>query len=236
MFGLLSETVRDNAAGKPELRGVREHSGARAPYCESSGIGQNQVARMNPYESLFRSMWAAWGLYWLVSSFGNKSTSRRETTLDRLAHLGPLLVGFVLIASRQLPFAILYERFLPGQYWQLSFWFGAAIAGSGFALAIWARVHLGRNWSASVTVKEQHEHITSGPYAGVRHPIYSGLLLAFFGTAVALGEWRGILAFFIVAASLWAKLVREERFMSEHFGHGYDSYRQRVAALIPYVI
>ena len=101
---------------------------------------------------------------------------------------------------------------------------------------MWARVHLGRNWSGIVTVKEGHELITGGPYAIVRHPIYTGLLLAFIGSALARGEWRGVLAVAVVLAALWRKLGLEERWMREQFGSAYQAYSQRVAALVPFLL
>ena len=105
-----------------------------------------------------------------------------------------------------------------------------------FLLAVGARVSLGTNWSGTVTVKQEHELITSGPYRYVRHPIYTGLLLAFSGLAIARGEWRCILALIILALSFWRKLRIEERFMVEQFGSAYETYRQRVSVLVPFVI
>jgi protein-S-isoprenylcysteine O-methyltransferase Ste14 len=92
------------------------------------------------------------------------------------------------------------------------------------------------NWSATVTVKQQHELIRSGPYAIVRHPIYSGILLAFIGSALARGQWRGVLALAIVIVALWRKMRLEERWMSETFGDEYQRYRARTAALIPFLL
>lgn len=87
-----------------------------------------------------------------------------------------------------------------------------------------------------MTVKEGHELITSGPYALVRHPIYAGLLVAFVGSAVARGEWRGLLAVVLVFGVLWRKLKLEEKWMRVQFGESYDVYSRRVAALLPYVV
>ena len=86
-----------------------------------------------------------------------------------------------------------------------------------------------------MTVKQEHELIRGGPYAQVRHPIYTGLLLAFIGTAIVRGEWRGVLAVLIVFAALWRKLRLEERWMTETFGDEYRRYRERTAALIPFI-
>jgi protein-S-isoprenylcysteine O-methyltransferase Ste14 len=85
-------------------------------------------------------------------------------------------------------------------------------------------------------LKEDHELITSGPYALVRHPIYTGLLLAFVGCAVARGEWRGVLAVAVVFAVLWHKLRLEEKWLGAQFGEPYAAYSRRVAALVPYLV
>jgi protein-S-isoprenylcysteine O-methyltransferase Ste14 len=107
---------------------------------------------------------------------------------------------------------------------------------TGLALAVWARRHLGRNWSGIVTVKQDHELIRSGPYGLVRHPIYTGLLLAILGTAGAIGEWRGLFAFALITVGFVLKFKMEERFMSETFGEQYARYRAEVRSLIPFVI
>jgi protein-S-isoprenylcysteine O-methyltransferase Ste14 len=95
---------------------------------------------------------------------------------------------------------------------------------------------LGRNWSATVQLKKEHELIVVGPYRWARHPIYTGMLLAMLGTAVAIGEWRGLLAIALVFAGLWFKLRHEEAWMRERFGASYVNYMRRVKALIPGIL
>lgn len=186
------------------------------------------------YRFLFPAMWLTWALYWWALSRNVKSTARRESVASRLSHIAPLLLAVVLLWPRSFPFPVLGERFLPPSAWV--FWSGAALTLAGLLFTVWARVHLGRNWSGIVTVKEGHELITSGPYSMVRHPIYSGLLLAFAGSAVARGEWRGVLAVALVLWALWRKLGIEERWMREQFADAYRAYSQRVAALIPFLL
>jgi protein-S-isoprenylcysteine O-methyltransferase Ste14 len=108
------------------------------------------------------------------------------------------------------------------------------LAGAGFA--IWARAYLGRNWSAIVTIKEDHRMVRSGPYALVRHPIYSGFLLALLGSALALGEVRGLVAVALAFLAWWFKSRLEEQFMEQRFGAEYAVYKRRVKALIPFVL
>jgi protein-S-isoprenylcysteine O-methyltransferase Ste14 len=114
------------------------------------------------------------------------------------------------------------------------FWAAALITTLGLLFTVWARIHLGRNWSGTVTIKRDHELIASGPYAIVRHPIYTGLIVAFIGSAMARGEWCSVLAVFIAWAALWRKLRLEERWMVERFGEQYIAYSRRVPALVPF--
>ena len=114
-------------------------------------------------------------------------------------------------------------------------WTGAAITLTGLLFSMWARHYLGTNWSATVSVKQDHELIISGPYQFVRHPIYTGLVIAFIGTAMAQGELRSLLAPLIVTAAFWRKWLHEERWMLETFGGRYLDYKARVPALIPFL-
>jgi len=97
-------------------------------------------------------------------------------------------------------------------------------------------VHLGRNWSRSVTIKQDHQLIVTGPYAIARHPIYTGILTGFLGTAIATTQARGLLAFVLVFLVLWFKLRMEEEWMRNQFGDTYASYSKRVAALVPFLL
>jgi protein-S-isoprenylcysteine O-methyltransferase Ste14 len=179
-------------------------------------------------------MWLGYAAYWWAISTNVKATVRRESLPSRLARLISFACAVALLWLPSVPFPLLNERFLPlGDF---CFWSGSAVTAVGLLFAIWARRHLGRNWSQAVTVKVGHELITSGPYALVRHPIYTGLLLAFVGSAVARGEWRGLVAVALVFASLWHKLRLEEKWMRGQFGESYEAYSRRVAALVPYVI
>ena len=107
---------------------------------------------------------------------------------------------------------------------------------AGLLFAVWARLHLGRNWSRSVTVKEGHELIITGPYTLVRHPIYTGILAGFLGTAIALSQVRGFIGFVLIFIAFWAKLRREEAWMRSQFGETYAAYARHTAALVPYLV
>jgi protein-S-isoprenylcysteine O-methyltransferase Ste14 len=183
---------------------------------------------------LFPALWLMWALYWWIQSRGVKANIWRESVPSRLMHVVPLGMAALLLFLPAVPVLGLDQRFLP---WSLAiFWAGWLLAAAGLLFTVWARRHLASNWSADVTLKVDHDLITSGPYALVRHPIYTGLLLGFAGSALALGEWRGIVAVALVGWAMWRKLRIEERGMRQLFGETYLAYARRVAALIPYVL
>lgn len=183
--------------------------------------------------ALVLGLWLAWGVFWLASAWSTKATARRESPLSRLAHGVPLLLGAWLLMAPVLPPPLrpLQAQVVP---WSMALYgAGVAVLAAGLAFSVWARLHLGRNWSGTVTVKRDHELVQSGPYAWVRHPIYTGLLGGFVGTAMLLDQWRGVVALAIMLAAIWRKLRLEERFMLDTFGADYAAYRSRVRALIP---
>ena len=113
---------------------------------------------------------------------------------------------------------------------------GVTLVALGLAFSVWARIALGGNWSGSVTLKQHHDIIRTGPYRFIRHPIYTGLVVAFLGSALARGEWRGLVAVAIVVAALWRKWRLEERWLEEFFGPAYADYRRATWALIPFLL
>ena len=185
------------------------------------------------YSYLFPAMWLAYLAYWWVMSINVKGNERGEPALSRLVRLVAMVCAAVLLWPG-IPFPVIDGRFLPSG--SLSFWIGAVVTAAGLLFSVWARRHLGSNWSQAVTIKTGHELITSGPYSLVRHPIYSGLLLGFIGTAVALGQWRGLLAVALIFIGLWRKLRLEEQWMRAQFSELYEAYARRVAALLPYIL
>jgi protein-S-isoprenylcysteine O-methyltransferase Ste14 len=176
--------------------------------------------------------WGAWALCWIVAAFGAKPVERRESIVSRSTHVLPLAVATWLLALPRLP-GWLGTRFIPHLP---ALEAGAAIlVAAGLAFAVWARLELGGNWSGIVALKRGHTIVRSGPYRWIRHPIYSGLLLATVGTAVARGEWRGPVAVLIIILALARKIRIEERFLGEAFGREYADYRATSWALVPLI-
>jgi len=186
------------------------------------------------YRWLFPLLWLAFIVVWVAMARGGKAVAERESAVSRVSHYLPLAIAIYLIAAPHVPFALLNDRFAPLSLWLVQL--GAALTFAGIAFAVWARVWIAGNWSTDVTLKRDHELIVSGPYALVRHPIYTGVLLGLLGTALAVGEWRAALAVVLAAAAYWRKLGIEEAVMRRQFGEAYARYAARVPALIPLVL
>jgi protein-S-isoprenylcysteine O-methyltransferase Ste14 len=110
---------------------------------------------------------------------------------------------------------------------------GFVLAVAGVAFAILARWHLGENWSGTVTLKEGHELVRSGPYRHIRHPIYTGMLLAFAGTVLTLEEYRGLISLAITIVSFYYKAQKEERFLAEELGDSFSEHRRQTGMFLP---
>ncbi len=179
-------------------------------------------------------VWAAVGIVWLAAAFLSKPAARTQPAGSRLRHITMTALAFALVFSPRLRIGPLAWRFVPE--WPAIAWAGFALTAAGCAFTIWARLILGGNWSAAVTVKQDHRLVRQGPYAIVRHPIYSGALLAMAGTVLAFGEARGLIAVALAFAAWLAKSRMEETFLTGQFGAAYTRYQREVKALIPFVL
>ena len=188
---------------------------------------------MNPYYwvHLAGMAWVVFLLYWFVSARKLKAAKQREPRGERLVQVVFMAGAYVLLFHDALGSGWLGTRFLPFLPMFGEIGMAATIAGVGFA--IWARWHLGENWSAMVTLKEGHELIRSGPYRHIRHPIYTGMLVAFAGTAVALGEYRGLIALGIAITNFYTKARKEERFLAQEFGERFDEHVRHTGMFLP---
>lgn len=188
------------------------------------------------YRYFILGSWWAWIITWIVFALSVKATVQRQAALPRLVNLALLIIAAVLLWPLRFPVPLLMERFLPISQWRFWGGLGAALTFVGLLFTVWARIYLGRNWSGVATIKADHELVTGGPYRWVRHPIYSGIALAFIGTVLAVGEWRGVLAVPILLIAFVQRMFVEEGFMRQQFGAAYDAYAQRVRAFVPGVI
>jgi len=182
-------------------------------------------------------IYGAWivGLaFWAAASIASKRTMRRQSTASELGQGAIAGAGFVVLFNSQINLGPLEWRLIPNASIPVYIGFAATVLGLG--IMAWSRIVLGRNWSAAVTIKEDHELVGSGPYGIVRHPLYSGVLLAMLGTAVSFGKIRGFVAFLLTLGGWWLKSRSEERFMLEQFGGRYRQYQRQVKALIPYLL
>lgn len=176
-------------------------------------------------------IWIVFLLYWIISARKLKAIKRREPFHERVLYMLPMMLSYVLLFNDQLTFTALGRRFVPlDPRIGVS---GVVVTALGVAFAIWARLHLGENWSATVTVKTGHELIESGPYRAVRHPIYTGMLVATAGSALALGQARGLLALVVISVGFYFKARKEERYMFSEFGEKYQAYSRRTGMLLP---
>ncbi|MGA9631731.1 MAG: isoprenylcysteine carboxylmethyltransferase family protein [Candidatus Acidiferrales bacterium] len=178
-----------------------------------------------------RLPWLIFVGYWLVASLSVNKIGRHEPPGEKLLRLGVAVVAFFLLDSNDPRFGVLNRRFLPWSY--SIFALGAALTWAGVAFAIWARYHIGRYWSASVALKAGHELIRTGPYARIRHPIYTGILLSFVGTAIAIGRYRAIAAFAIMLISFIWKSKREEALLAGQFGPAFEEHRSHTGFFLP---
>lgn len=169
-------------------------------------------------------IWVVFWVYWLVSASGAKSGTR--TNRGRPPGL-VLLVAIVVLRVFGVKDVAVHQPVLEGV--------GFAVFGAGLGLAVWARVHLGRNWGMPMTRKDEPEIVTSGPYRLIRHPIYSGILLGILGTALATDIYW-LIAFGLLGAYFVYSARVEERLLSDAMPATYPAYMARTKMLIPFVL
>jgi protein-S-isoprenylcysteine O-methyltransferase Ste14 len=183
------------------------------------------------YGTAIKIIWAVLILYWVAYSRGNKNAVRKLNPAIRLLPLLCLFGLFMLFDA--------YPGFFHRQLYArngLVEAIGVVLCGLGAALAIWARNVLGKNWSSVPQIKAGHELIQTGPFRLVRHPIYTGILLALFGTCFGRGRIQGLVLFLFCFVAFWIKLKVEESFMSQQFPEAYPQYRNSTKALIPHIL
>ena len=181
----------------------------------------------------FQVIWIAWLASWIGASFWSGRTAKRATTTETWIYRTIICAGAVLIAPWTAQ--MLGEK----PTWQVGNYGAYAIVGVmllGLALTWWARIELGHLWSSAITYKEKHRLVDTGPYALVRHPIYTGIITALLATAATEATLLALLGAVLIAIGLWVKARAEERFLLTELGpDAYESYRRRVPMLVPFV-
>jgi protein-S-isoprenylcysteine O-methyltransferase Ste14 len=178
-------------------------------------------------ELAFAVGWAVFWLYWLVAAFSMK---RGHVPWSRELRIRAVLIVVVIVLVRLGAFRGHSNH---GDPWRTSV--GLVLFALGLGFAIWARVHIGRNWGSPMSQKKEPELVTSGPYHLVRHPIYSGILVAAVGTAVAL-SWLWLTAVVLAAIYLLYSATVEERYLTEQFPDDYPAYKRSTKMLVPFVV
>jgi protein-S-isoprenylcysteine O-methyltransferase Ste14 len=176
-------------------------------------------------------LWIAWFAIWMILAVRNKPTQSREGVSSRLSYTVLTVAAFFLMFSHDVPRSWLRITFFSASHGTRSLAIAVTAAGLGFAL--WARAYLGTNWSGTVTVKVGHQLVRTGPYRWVRHPIYCGMVLAMFGTALERNQVRGLVAVVLLYAGFKLKSRIEERAMSSTFGAEYAEYSRSTGAILP---
>ena len=187
------------------------------------------------FEQLYRYLvllpWVAFLLYWFIASFKTRTTEKREPSSSRYSIMFLMVLGYYCLFGGNNPIAFLHRRFVP--LTESVVIMGGVMTWLGIALTIWARYHLAENWSARVTIKVGHELIRTGPYSHLRHPIYTGLLLASVGTAIAFGELRGLLGVCFMLAAFTIKARKEENMLIAQFSTAFEEHRRHTGFLLP---
>ncbi|MBS1842644.1 MAG: isoprenylcysteine carboxylmethyltransferase family protein [Acidobacteria bacterium] len=180
---------------------------------------------------LSSKIWFAWCIVWLLMAAWSKPSKRREFPWQRLEHVIPMVIGFLLIYNHSFAWKFLTGRMVPQNDAVAAA--GLLLTGGGLVFAVWARIALGANWSGTVTIKTGHNLIRRGPYRWIRHPIYTGILISFLGTALLQGEVRAFLGLLLVILALYRKAKREEKFLSEEFGEGFAEHAKHTGMFLP---
>jgi len=178
-------------------------------------------------------IWIVWLTSWVAASFWSDRARKRAATLETWGYRAPMIAGGILLVP--LAGLLLGEK----PIWEVNYtgmYALAALMLAGLMLTWWARIYLGPMWSSVIARKEDHKIIDTGPYAFVRHPIYSGLIIALVATAAAEGRLTALIGAALIILGVWLKARTEERFLLTELGpESYDAYRRRVPMLIPFL-
>jgi protein-S-isoprenylcysteine O-methyltransferase Ste14 len=175
--------------------------------------------------------WIIFGVYWAIGALRTRRTVQKEPFAARYGIMFLEVVGFTLLFDDDAGIGFLGQRVLPRGLAVAEI--GIAMTWIGILLALWARWHLGQYWSGRVTIKEDHKLIRTGPYARLRHPIYTGLDLAAIGAALSFDRWRCVAGVCVIVIGFAIKAKREERMLGAQFGEAFAEHRRHAGFLLP---
>jgi protein-S-isoprenylcysteine O-methyltransferase Ste14 len=179
------------------------------------------------------ALWVLWVASWIAAARWSDPVAQRPAAREEALYRAATVIGALMLFFGD-------RAFFPGGWlWDIgrgAGWILALVVALGLAYTWWARIYLGRLWSSSVTKKADHHIVDTGPYAIVRHPIYTGIIAALYATAILKGHAIAILGVLLMTFGFWLKARLEERFLREQLGaEAYDAYRRRVPMLVPFV-
>ena len=180
---------------------------------------------MHPLKLAIGFAWLVFWIYWIASAASSKESVRSgwRPRLTGVSAIGVVLIAGVLRGGSLAVHSVILEAI------------GAVLFVCGIALAVWARLHLGRNWGMPMTQRAEPELVTSGPYRFVRHPIYTGLLTAMLGT-VLVNNLLGLIVVAVLLAYFYYSGTVEERNLAATFPQAYPEYKSRTKMLIPFLL
>jgi protein-S-isoprenylcysteine O-methyltransferase Ste14 len=183
------------------------------------------------FHDLIQGPWLVFVVYWIISGLKTRATVQQEPFASRYGVLALEIAGFLFLFNQYASIGVLrlliFPRTMTGAV------AGTVATWAGIGLALWARFHLGQYWSARITLKDGHKLIRTGPYARLRHPIYTGLDLAAIGSAVAIDHWRCALGVCLIIVGYVIKARREERLLAGQFGAEFEEHRKHTGFLLP---
>jgi len=182
--------------------------------------------------AIIAALWAVFAVCWIVLAAWSGKTEKRAGLGSEIPYRVLLILGGIIF------FIPAHGYHGPLRLWYVSLreaWICVALIALGFAFSAWARIHLGPLWSGTITKKADHRIVDTGPYGIVRHPIYTGILIAVYATAAAKGTVLGVIGALIITIGSWMKARLEERWLRDELGaDAYGAYCQKVSMLIPF--
>lgn len=183
------------------------------------------------WEYLVEIPWIVFAVYWAIGAFKTRRTAKKESFAARYGVMAIEVIGFYLLFSGDAGIGVLARQVVVRTF-DLRL-LGVVLIWIGIAIALWARWHLGQYWSGRITIKEGHKLIRTGPYARLRHPIYTGLVLAAMGTAMEIDRWRGVASVCVILLGFCIKARREEALLTKEFGAEFNAHRRATGFLLP---